>query len=279
MSARREDGALPAYYTSLPPFRTAFSTGLPVLTYHRLGRRQRGTRIKGLTVSAALFERQLAELRAAGITTATLDDLAAHAPGKPHRLAITFDDGYRSALDHALRPLAQHGFVAIQFLCAGLLGETNDWDLGPSDKAVPLMSVSEVREWLAAGHRIGSHTLTHARLTHVPLASAREEITASRKRLEDAFGVRVVHFCYPYGAWNATVRDLVIEAGYSTACTTEPGVNGVATDRFALHRFTARYASRTWRNLARWLATRVVPPQAGASLEPSTPDAPTGERA
>jgi peptidoglycan/xylan/chitin deacetylase (PgdA/CDA1 family) len=126
----------------------------------------------------------------------------------------------------------------------------------PSGEAPePLMDAGQVREWLAAGHQIGSHTLTHPWLTRLSPAAAREEIFASKKRLEDAFGVPVGHFCYPYGDWNPAVRDLVAEAGYRAACTTEPGLNTSGTDAFALRRFTARYPSRSlkavWTRLRR----------------------------
>jgi peptidoglycan/xylan/chitin deacetylase (PgdA/CDA1 family) len=86
-------------------------------------------------------------------------------------------------------------------------------------------------------------------LTELPVSKAREEIVASRKSLEDRFGVPIEHFCYPYGDWNETVRDVVQEAGYKTACTTNSGVNGRATSPFELKRFTARYPSRNLKTL------------------------------
>jgi len=106
------------------------------------------------------------------------------------------------------------------------------------------MDDAQVLNWLAAGHQIGSHTRTHPWLTRLPRAAAREEIASSKKALEDRFSVAVEHFCYPYGDWNESVRDLVVAAGYKTACTTEPGVNTAADSPFALKRFTARYPSR-----------------------------------
>ena len=105
----------------------------------------------------------------------------------------------------------------------------------------------QVLEWLAAGHQIGSHTLDHPYLTRIPLAAAREQIAASRKKLEDRFGVAIEHFCYPYGDWNPAVGDLVAAAGYRTASTTDPGANRPSDSRFALKRFTVRYPTRNWK--------------------------------
>src|SRR5258706_9633997 len=65
-SARLGVMALPHYYSSLRPFRESFRTGQPVLTYHHVGRRTRGSRLKGLYVSGKLFTRQMAELQTAG---------------------------------------------------------------------------------------------------------------------------------------------------------------------------------------------------------------------
>jgi len=242
---------LPAYYSRLAPFEPLFATGAPILTYHKLGPRPRHARLKGLYVSQRLFARQMAELAEAGFTTPSLTDLFAAGGPSARAIGLTFDDGFRNVLTFGLEPLARHRFRAIQFLVAGLLGRTNEWDRPIGERMEPLMDASEVREWLAAGHAIGSHTLKHPRLTELSAAAAREEIIASKKRLEDTFGIAIEHFCYPYGDWNEAVRDLVAEAGYRTACTTEFGVNAADANRLALRRITARYPSR---NLKTWLA-------------------------
>jgi peptidoglycan/xylan/chitin deacetylase (PgdA/CDA1 family) len=233
---------LPAYYSGLTPFREAFDQGNPILTYHKLGPRPARVRLKGLYISEQLFARQLNELRAAGFTSGSLADCAG--PRQGDRVLITFDDGYVNVLRYGLGPLASSNFTAIQFLVAGLLGRHNEWDVPQGEAPEPMMDAAQVRDWLAAGHDIGSHTMTHPFLAKIPRQQAREEITASRKKLEDLFGRPVVHFCYPYGDWSPEVRDLVAEAGYATASTTESGINDPATDRFALRRFTARYPSR-----------------------------------
>ena len=60
------------YYSSLRAFRELFQSGIPILTYHKLGPRPRHVRIKGLYVNAALFARQLAELKRASFVTQSL---------------------------------------------------------------------------------------------------------------------------------------------------------------------------------------------------------------
>jgi peptidoglycan/xylan/chitin deacetylase (PgdA/CDA1 family) len=239
---------LPDYYTSLAPFRELFEQGNPILTYHKLGLRPGRVRLKGLYLSAELFRRQLEELQAAGFTSGPLAECAG--PRMDCRIVITFDDGYVNVLRHGLEPLRETGFKAVQFLIADLLGERNEWDMAAGEAPEALMDKAQVRDWLAAGHDIGSHTLSHPYLTRLPPDKAREEISASKKKLEDQFGRPVEHFCYPYGDWNPAVLDLVVQAGYRTACTTEFGVNDARTSPFVLQRITARYPTRTWRSLA-----------------------------
>jgi peptidoglycan/xylan/chitin deacetylase (PgdA/CDA1 family) len=234
---------VPAYYTSLAPFRGLFEAGKPCLTYHKLGPRPRGVRLKGLYLGARLFERQLSELRKAGFSTVGPGELAGHGGNPGRHITLTFDDGFSSVLRHGLEPLSRHGFRAIEYLVAGRIGGFNEWDAPEGEAQEALMDAAQVKAWLAAGHSIGSHTLTHPHLTRISPARAREEVFASRKKLEDLFGVPVLHFCHPYGDWNAAVRDLVIEAGYETACTTEFGVNDAATSPFELKRIMARHQS------------------------------------
>jgi peptidoglycan/xylan/chitin deacetylase (PgdA/CDA1 family) len=241
--------SLPATYAGLAPFREYFDGGLPILMYHKLGPRPPKVRLKGLYVGAKLFERQLRELRQAGYGALDFDALARGEATGSKRIGITFDDGYVNVLRHGLKPLADHGFHALQYIVADNIGKGNDWDLPEGEAYEPLMDLGQLREWLAAGHLIGSHTRSHAWLPRLPPAQAREEIVSSKKKLEDLFGIPVTHFCYPYGQWNEAVRDLVIEAGYRTATTTNFGLNQPATSPFELLRIQARYQSWGLRSL------------------------------
>jgi peptidoglycan/xylan/chitin deacetylase (PgdA/CDA1 family) len=241
--------SLPHYYSTLAPFRATFRTGHPVLTYHHVGPRPRGVRLKGLFLSQKLFVRQIAELGEAGFSSQPLAAItSSHTDARP-LVFLTFDDGFRDVFEHALPVLRQQRCCSIVFLVSEFIGKTNEWQQRAGDIAVPMMDEAQARDWLAAGQEIGSHTRTHPRLTQLSADRAREEIVASKKSLEDRFGRAVDHFCYPYGDWNEAIRDLVQEAGYRTACTTNPGVNLPGTSPFELKRFTARYPSRNLKAL------------------------------
>jgi len=221
---------LPDHYFRLRPFRPLFETGLPILLYHKMGKARLVDRRKGLFVSRHLFARQLSELVQAGFGFGKLGD--AHFGRK---IVISFDDGYASCFEQGIDVLETFGCKAIQFLVSGRIGKANDWD-GTGEA---MMGISQVREWLVAGHQIGSHTVSHPDLTRIPVMDAREEIQASRKWLEDTFGVSISHFSYPLGAFNDRIVEIVREAGYSTAVTTQFGVNDAGTDAYRLRRILA----------------------------------------
>jgi peptidoglycan/xylan/chitin deacetylase (PgdA/CDA1 family) len=248
------------YYSLLAGFRSFFKNGVPVLMYHKVGSRPAGVVRRGLYVSAARLRRQLAELRAAGFSGGSMDDACAAVDNGGRRVVVTFDDGFQNVLENALAPLAETGFRAIQYLVPGLLGKTNAWDLPDGEVQERLMDAAQVRKWLAAGHEIGAHSMMHPNLCEIPTDRAREEIFASKKSLEDQFGVEVRHFCYPYGVWNERVRDFVAEAGFSTACTTQPGVNTTATPPFEIARYTARHPSPRPKEVLARLLDRMLNP-------------------
>jgi peptidoglycan/xylan/chitin deacetylase (PgdA/CDA1 family) len=234
---------VPDHYFRLRPFRPLFETGLAILLYHKMGKAPLLDRHKGLFVSRHLFVRQLSELPQAGFEFGKLGD--AHSGRK---IVISFDDGYASCFEQGIDVLETFACKAIQFLVSGRIGKSNDWDA----TGEAIMDLSQVREWLAAGHEIGSHTVSHPDLTRLRVMDAREEIQASRKWLEDTFGVSVSHFSYPLGAFNDRIVEIVREAGYSTAVTTQFGVNDVGTDAHSLRRILAyRSLRESFRSLVR----------------------------
>ncbi|MCX6935636.1 MAG: polysaccharide deacetylase family protein [Verrucomicrobia bacterium] len=239
----------PDYYSELAPFRDMFSSGGASLCYHKIEPVPSKARIKGLYLSPDLFSRQINELKEAGFQFVP--------PGLPDRgashatISITFDDGFLSNLTEAVPRMASAGCRAINYLVADRIGQTSDWETAEGGEARPLMNDGQVKEWLAAGHWIGAHTCTHPRLSRLSREQAREEIAASKKKLEDRFGISIEHFAYPYGDYDETTIELVLEAGFRTACTMHRGINLSDTSPFELKRWTARYSSRNLRNLLR----------------------------
>ncbi len=75
------------------------------------------------------------------------------------------------------------------------------------------LSEAEIAQ-LSERHEIGAHTLTHPILTDVDDATARREISDSRRWLQDVTGKPITIFRFPRGFFNQKLLDLVKEAGY-----------------------------------------------------------------
>jgi peptidoglycan/xylan/chitin deacetylase (PgdA/CDA1 family) len=238
------------------PQRRLMEGGAPVFTYHKIGAPPKETRDPFLYASAENFDSQLHELATAGFRPARLDEIVAP-KNSGNIAAVTFDDGFQSALENGLEILARNKTTAIQFIVADFIGKRNEWDVQKGDVAEPLMDAAQLKEWLAAGHEIGSHSATHRNLKKLGPAEVREELFGGKKKLEDKLGIEVRHFCYPFGGLNPQLKDLVEEAGYSTACTVEFGVNGAAVDRFALRRIIPLSSGELIRKIIHRLIQRV----------------------
>lgn len=208
--------------------------GQPVLMYHKFGHAPLAARLRALYVSPRLLRAQLSVLVTHRRAVGPSDTL-----GGANVFSVTIDDGFESALRLALPVLEFLRVTATLYLVAGRLGGWNEWDAGePRER---LMDAGQVREWLAAGQRIGSHTMSHPRLTELNEAAAREELRASRAALEDAFQIPVTDFCYPYGAHDDRVCAWTAEAGYTSAVTVQPGVVRPDSDALRLPRLLARH--------------------------------------
>jgi peptidoglycan/xylan/chitin deacetylase (PgdA/CDA1 family) len=214
------------------------SLNVPVLTYHHVEAvENRSISSRGLVVDAASFGRQMFLLSALGYKTIGLDDLVralARGSKLPGRVAvITFDDGYSGAYESAFPILLRFGFTATLFLIAeDFVGDAPK----NNERAFPIVSRKQVAEMIAAGFHIGSHSLSHPRLTELSDSKMRAEITTSKKILEDTFACESSAFCYPYGLQDNRAEEYVQEAGYSCACSTRFGQRHRAEDRFSLKR-------------------------------------------
>lgn len=151
---------------------------------------------------------------------------------------ITFDDGFQNVLINAAPVLKGLGFTATNYFLPNLLGQSNVWD---RDKNIPysaLMTQDEMRQWAAAGHEVGSHTLDHVHLPRVDAAEAQRQITASKDALEAMIQAPVTAFCYPYGDHTDEHLAMAEAAGYTNATLTLRGRASRTDNLFGLPRVT-----------------------------------------
>ena len=211
---------------SAPGAHRAAQEQVPGLMYHLINTPPAGTALPELWVPRADFAAQVAALAQQGYHAVTLQQVwdAWHhgglLPSKP--IVFSFDDGYHSQFTNALPILrARHwpGVLNLQVSQTRL-------DLKPA----------EVRKMIAAGWEVDAHTLTHPDLTTVDAARLHQEVAGSRAQLKRLFGVPVNFFCYPAGAFDATVEAEVKRAGFLAATTTELGLAGPGQQPFELSR-------------------------------------------
>ena len=203
----------------------------PVLMYHSISP-SRAEDPHRLRVHPERLDRHLRLLRRLGLRGVPLAELLRAAERGESRglVGLTFDDGYTDFVEHAAPVLRRHGMTGTVYVVAGRLGGRNEWDDGPR---LGLLDADGVRGVAAAGHEVGSHTLTHPRLAGADAATLAAEIGDSRRVLQDVLQAEVTGFCYPYGSFDAAAADAVRAAGYGHACVTgdyQPG------DRFTLPR-------------------------------------------
>lgn len=215
------------------------SAYIPILMYHQVSP-QPSPKFRRYTVTPRAFDAQMKWLARAGYRTITLDDLCtarAKQVSLPERAAIiTFDDGYEESAAYAVPLMARHGFTAIFYLVASLLGQPSRWLLPELGCEFQLFDWNVARGLEKDGFHCGSHSLHHPHLAELLPATCRDELTRSRRILEEQLGRDVRHLAYPYGSYNDTVRQLAAEAGYVSACSTRKGLSGVEDDILALHR-------------------------------------------
>jgi peptidoglycan/xylan/chitin deacetylase (PgdA/CDA1 family) len=193
----------------------------------------------------------------------------------PRPVIVTFDDGYRSVLEYGLPSLKRYQIPAAVFVCAEpVLRSHHFWfdSLGrQQDEAAVLqaatvpyqewrrrkeslvtacledethrpMTVSELRQLAGSPLvEIGGHTVSHPALARASVDEQRCEIAGCRAALQEAIGKPVNAFAYPFGQigihYTAETVQVVRDAGFDMAFTTEPSFVSNHEDQFGIPRF------------------------------------------
>ncbi len=163
-------------------------------------------------------------------------------------LCVSFDDGFRCGLTHAVPILAERSVPAAFFIVSGLVpGQAGDCTpeqrgfFGPGRRPVPFLTWDDCRTLLDAGMTIGSHSAGHRPLIGLDDAEARRELAVSKAAIEAALGRPCDHFCCP---WGKPGRDFKVERdpvvardlGYRSFLTTKYGAMAPGDSPFAIRR-------------------------------------------
>src|SRR5262249_35217648 len=160
-------------------------SGLRVLCWHRIADAD-----DQLALAPARFAEQLDLIARSGQRVVDLCELASLrlAPGE-NALALTFDDGYRELLDHAVPMLEERGWPATVFVVPDVIEGRLRFPWYEGQPHPELLSWEEMRKVERRGPiRFESHTLTHPDLPLLSDAQAWREIDGSRRVLGEQLG-------------------------------------------------------------------------------------------
>jgi peptidoglycan/xylan/chitin deacetylase (PgdA/CDA1 family) len=183
-----------------------------------------------LAVRPADFENQVAHLLRRGFEPATFSDLV-HGESGGKRMAITFDDGFRSVATHAQPILGRLGAIATTFIPTALVpGEERlhwngieQWLGTPHEPELAPLSLRDLQGLVSAGWEVGAHSRTHPHLPVLDDAALEDELRGSRRDLEQLLGRPCLSIAYPYGDEDARVERSAAEAGFAAAATLPAG--------------------------------------------------------
>ena len=174
-----------------------------------------------LAVTTGDFRRQLSSLVDRGYRGVTFTD-AVTGPADGKRLAVTFDDGYATLATKALPILAELGLVATVFMPTRFpdSGEPMSWPgiedwLGTEhEPELEPLGWDGLRTLSDAGWEIGSHTVSHPRLTRIDDERLAAELAESKAELERRLERPCRSLAYPYGDVDERVIAAARDAGY-----------------------------------------------------------------
>lgn len=203
-----------------------------ILLYHSVSKDAAET---SYSVSRHDFEDQMAFLHA-HFKVVRLCDLAQimqPEPSNTNIAVVTFDDGCIDNYEVALPVLERFDIKATFFIIAGRIGQSFQTS---SLWKTRLMEKVHIQELHSLGHEIGAHTMSHVKLTQIPIEKVREEVQRSKQWLEDLIGHEVSSFAYPAGKYNNHVKQEVAQAGFRWAVTVREGLVSPNPDWLALPR-------------------------------------------
>lgn len=202
-----------------------------VLLYHSVGGGPDAT-----TVDA--FRDHLKVITSAG-SVVSLRSIVEAGPDRGLAVAITFDDGYATLRDRASAALQEFGCAATAFLNVGEIADDARRSSRVEDGYYPaeqFLTWRDVDALRAAGWHFGSHGVRHLDLVTADVATAKNELSASRRMIEQRLGTECNMFAYTWGRNNSILRAEVRAAGYKYGFSGHHSPVTAKSDPFCLPR-------------------------------------------
>ena len=209
-----------------------------ILMYHSIERSDLKEDNMGLAVPPETFYMHMKYLKENDFHVTGLLDFAEkvinNSPIKERSVIITFDDGFKSVLTNALPVLTQFNFTATLFVNIYFVEHKLPPDLYYCKWQV--LNWDESKTMKGQGISIGSHSLTHKRLTLLTDRELSDEVIQSKRLIEDNINERIYSFSYPHGAFDNRVKEILNNNNFKCSCSSIEGTNSIKSDLFALKR-------------------------------------------
>jgi peptidoglycan/xylan/chitin deacetylase (PgdA/CDA1 family) len=143
-------------------------------------------------------------------------------------VTIRLDDNWLSQYKNAFPLFDQAGFDVTLYVTTKQIADTG---------FPGYMSKAQIEEVYRAGHEIGAHTRTHRDLVTLSTVEKVAEIQGSRDDLL-SWGVGpILSFAYPFGSYDAESLQIVKEAGFESAASSNGGLATPDSDPYQLERY------------------------------------------
>jgi peptidoglycan/xylan/chitin deacetylase (PgdA/CDA1 family) len=222
-----------------PPAEVSEDDGarVAVIGYHDFSETAPETAMR---IRTTKFRKQLETIRQLGLSVISLDDFVAWKKGEkeiPEKsVLITLDDGWKSVYTDAFPILREFGYPFTLYLYKNYV-----------DGGGKALTTDMIREMVAAGATIGSHSVSHPYPASIKGylkkgpdaydAFLRKEMGESKRFLESKFKVRIGTYAYPGGFHTEEMLALGNEFGYSHLFTVLPGKVTRATPNDTVPRY------------------------------------------
>lgn len=168
-------------------------------------------------------------------------------------ILLTFDDGFNNNYTNVYPVLKKYKIPGLFFVSTQHIIDQKNWlgfiqksnnhkylkkDLSKENKSEFYDGISKKNlKTMASDHliTIGSHTISHPKLTTLSSKKVSFELEKSKTFLEELTGESIYAFAYPFGNYDKRVISLVKEAGYKFAFGTDV-INNHGNDSFEIPR-------------------------------------------
>ena len=173
-----------------------------VLFYHDIHSENQYTE---MSTTLKLFQDHISTIHLLGF------EIVADISKKIGQVKIQFDDGFKGVYD-CIDFIKKHKIPIEIFIVTSWIGKEG------------YLSEKEIKELQATNLvRFSSHTHTHPKLGEINDDKIRDELSKSKKILQDITGEPVKSLCFPKGSFSNSVIQIAEELGYKEQYSSLPG--------------------------------------------------------